>query len=274
MAEIGRGPVLTGDPITYFVPPNPEQWKDLEDAFGKPLPETLRELLNHLTAHYVAFASRYSSTQPRSEVARRLERWRKETLALRQYVWIEPKDSDQHKTKKTGTAINPNLPLYSFARMLDQAVSSVDQVLDALKKLPSNKRHQTFAVWVVLVRLFFEAHELATTASSHDKLPDDSPFVKFMEKYQWYLGKEHPHYAASTLAKYINNWSAELGGQSLSSLVTTLVFCGLAIQSEPSKNDAATLGGDWSLEEIQRIMANKPSAIRRDKSKSGKNSAE
>ena len=191
---IDRGRVLTGFRVVGFTPPSPQKWAELEAAFGGQLPQQLRRDLNLVMIVYVKLAACFETSKTRSDVKRRLLKWRKDTVALREFVWSDPvelsenTDINSSTHINSSTYINSSYPLASFADTLDSAIASVDAVFAVLKQLPSNTPKPAFAVWLVLVRHFFNQYGIRTTAASGDKIASDSPFVRFLAKFQECLG--------------------------------------------------------------------------------------
>jgi hypothetical protein len=247
-ADMKRGRILTGQNVINFEPPSPERWVELEAAFGQPLAGPLRHDINVVSLIYAMFASRFASSKTRSQVKRRLSKWRQETAALRQYVWSDPVEP---QTKK---GINFNYPLLSFAGTLDSAIASVDAVFSVLKELPSNQSNEAFSIWLALIRRFFEKHGIRTSAASGDKMSSNSPFIRFIDKFQECLRIQSILYGPASLSKYVQKATRQFEHLPSDLLILKLVFSALAIQSARVKN-ATNLVEALSPETLKRMSA-------------------
>lgn len=178
--------------------PTEETWRIIQtEILDRPLDEWIRELVGIATVAYSLFGSTHSdeNTVLSSELMPALESWMRATANLRRTLrlTVQPQElrfgraevilpfAEHNDIRSYGKM----LPLELLAVSVASATAAASVALDEIGKGAGARiRNDLWSAWVCLVAIYLSRAGVKPTASSGNKPPKESPFVKVIQLLQ------------------------------------------------------------------------------------------
>ncbi|MDT3684231.1 MAG: hypothetical protein RO009_04210 [Pseudorhodoplanes sp.] len=219
---VGADFAAAASPQQWYKP----NWSRLEQVYDCAIPELVKDQISFATIFFGRLALLGTSTKRKSEIIKHVKAWQKTTENLFEHsgiVLLDPKlpkkitpevvskKFNQSKWGSTGRN-GPDRAFSYFADSLETALASSNLMLLGINQAKASRVKDQWEVWVSIVRTSFIESGLRATASSGDKHPDHSKFVKFIEAFQMTLPKECRRFSdATTIAKGIQSATRRFG---------------------------------------------------------------